>query len=111
MSRNLAFLILVCSLVGCTTRYSANPSGGPFARRPAASTDFPIPPAPAANNSPLVLGTPLPPFAGAMDENPIVPPRLPESIRLAGGDDLPAPPSPTKGFDYRDEGAAAFPPI
>jgi hypothetical protein len=111
MYRILAFLVLLGGMAGCTTRYTANPSGGPFARSPAPYTNAPIPPAPVANNSPLVLGTPLRPSAAIGDEDQIVPPRPPESTRLAGADFLPPVSNTTRGVEYDDDAAAAFPPF
>ncbi|HEV3436626.1 MAG TPA: DUF1571 domain-containing protein [Gemmata sp.] len=109
MCRTLALLILIGFIAGCTTRYGSNPSGGPFARKPKPDTDTLIPAAPLANNSPLALGTPLQPGLAVTDENPIVPPRPPESTRLAGGDSVPAA-LPTCGRENGADSAAAFPP-
>jgi hypothetical protein len=111
MCRILAFLILIGGMAGCTTRYSANPSGSPFSRRPLPTADTPLPPAPVANNSPLVLGTPIQPYAATVDDGSVIPPRPPESIRLAGGDDAPPISIPKRGLDYGDDSAAAFPPF
>jgi hypothetical protein len=110
MCRTLALLALIGFMAGCTTRYGTNPTGGPFARKPKSDTDTTIPSAPVANNSPLALGTPLQPNLVATEENPIVPPRPPESIRLAGGDNVRGVAIQTNGLDYGDASAAAFPP-
>jgi hypothetical protein len=110
MCRTLAFLILIALIAGCT-RYGANPPGGPFARKPKSDTDTTSPPAPAANNSPLALGTPNPsPPGGVVEDNTIVPPRPPESIRLAtGGENVPGVSIPMGGIDC-SEGIAATSP-
>jgi hypothetical protein len=110
MCRTFAFLLLIGCMAGCTTRYSNNPSGGPFGRTVYPSTNTSIPAPPVPNNSPLVLGTPVQPYASALDENSIIPPRPPESIRLASADNVPAS-IPTRGIDYIDDSAAAFPPF
>jgi hypothetical protein len=89
MHRNLAILLLFGLLVGCT-RYGTNPQGGPFARKPKSDADA-VPPAPAANNSPLAMGAAAP-VAGVAEEPPIVPPRPPESARQPGGSDSLPPP-------------------
>lgn len=106
MCRTLAFLILVGFIAGCT-RYGTSPSGGPFARKP--SSDPTIPTPPPANNSPLALGTPFQPGVSASDDNPIIPPRPPDSIRPAGNNAL-GTATPTGGPPHGDNSAAALTP-
>jgi hypothetical protein len=75
MTRSLALLALVLLLVGCT-RFGANPSGGPFARKPRTKPEpyAPIPPGPPATSSPLALATPTPPEARPTSSAPTVVP-------------------------------------
>jgi uncharacterized protein DUF1571 len=75
MIRSLALVTLAISLVGCT-RFSANPAGGPFMRKPRTLPDpySPIPPAPPATNSPLALGTPTTPGAEVIPAGGVIDP-------------------------------------
>jgi hypothetical protein len=84
MRCTIVLLILICFTGGCT-RYGTNQTSGPFSRRLNSNTD--TPPAPPANNSPLVLGAPVAPSQTDLTENPIVPPRPTdvEGVKPAAG--------------------------
>ncbi len=110
MNRTIALIALMFLLVGCT-RYSTR-ANGPFARKQKSDPFAVIPPGPAANNSPLALGSntqPEPPQPPGADL--VIPPR---SGGLARGADQSAPAPageiiPAGGFPPTDD-AAAFPP-
>jgi len=103
MNRSIAFLALTLLLVGCT-RYSSR-ANGPFARKFKSDPTAPIPAGPAANNSPLTMGSnaqPEPPQPPGKDL--VIPARATApTTPTTPGDIIPA-------GGYIPDDAAGFPP-
>jgi hypothetical protein len=110
MRCTLIMLFCVALGAGCANRFNTNPPSGPLTRKPKQDVDPAISTNPVATTSPLALGTPLQPAPMGGDDLPVVPPRPPEAVRLAGGDNVPGVAIPTSGVDYGADAAAAFPP-